>query len=220
MKTASKNKQTHLKEFSDRLNLALDHLGIPPLNHGRTKTVAEMFLVSQAGAGKWINGVALPSAKKREELSQRLGVNTKWLESGHGEMFRSSKLSISPLREIPILTISEAENYEKILSNFIGQKTFVDIELGKNGFVIISQSDAMAPRFPKGSFLVFDPDCEIRDGDYVLVKTKSFSVPLFRQFINSSAGSFLLPIDPKFKVHTMTSNDVFIAKMVQHRMDY
>ncbi|MCD6048591.1 MAG: putative prophage repressor [Gammaproteobacteria bacterium] len=216
----TQDKTEYIDSFAARFNKALDHNGLPPRNHGRIQLVAEMFLLSHAGAGKWVNGLALPPKARRREISQRLGVQYDWLEFGKGEML-PKKLDISTsLRRLPILGFHEAANFEKHLENFIGETVSIDINAGRRAFVIYSQGTAMSGRFPEGSMLIFDPDVYPQDGDYVLAKIHKLPDAIFRQYILSDSGKFLYAQDPRFQTHKMSANDLILAKMIQHRMNY
>ena len=69
-------------EFAKRFNKALDLINIPPWNQGRVQFVSEMFNLTHAGAGKWVNGSVLPPQKRRREIAKKLKINYSWLEFG------------------------------------------------------------------------------------------------------------------------------------------
>ena len=211
----------HLLAFAARLNQALDHNGIPPKNHGRIQYVAEMFLLSHAGAGKWINGLVLPAKGRRRELAQRLGVNYDWLEFGKGEMLASKPSSESGgLSKLPILSYHEAVDFDKHVENFVGETLALDVNVGSRAFVVYAQGTAMSGRFPEGSILVFDPDAPVQDGDYVLAKVNKLPDAIFRQYMLSDSGKFLYAQDPRYQTHKMAVGDKIIARMMQHRTNY
>ncbi len=211
----------HLLAFAARLNQALDHNGIPPKNHGRIQYVSEMFLLSHAGAGKWVNGLVLPAKARRRELAQRLGVEYDWLEFSKGEMLASKPATNnSGLRKLPILSYHEAVDFDKHVENFVGETLALDINVGSRAFVIYAQGTAMSGRFPEGSVLIFDPDVSPRDGDYVLAKINKLPDAIFRQYVLSDSGKFLYAQDPRYQTHKMGVGDSIIARMMQHRTDY
>ncbi len=87
-----------ISNFSARLNLALDHFGVPVKGKGRQNAVAEMFKVSQKGARKWLEREGMPKTERIVEMSQRLGVRAEWLLTGEGEMMLRSDLPATPVR--------------------------------------------------------------------------------------------------------------------------
>lgn len=72
------------EEFASRLNLAMDEQGYPV--RGRARVLSKEFGVSDKGAGKWINGEAIPETSKIPLIAAFLGINAEWLLSGVGEM--------------------------------------------------------------------------------------------------------------------------------------
>lgn len=72
------------ERFSERLNSALDQIGVPPKGRGRQGRVAKMFDVSQKGARKWLEGEAIPKTSRLREMAEKLGVSTEWLLTGDG----------------------------------------------------------------------------------------------------------------------------------------
>lgn len=71
--------------FAERLNEALDDIGVPPKGEGRQAAVGKRYGVSQHGARKWIEGEAMPELTRAIEIALDLGVTTEWLLSGRGE---------------------------------------------------------------------------------------------------------------------------------------
>ena len=212
--------EEHIQAFAERLNAALDHNGIAPRNHGRIQYVSEMFLISHAGAGKWVNGLVLPAKHRRHEIAQRLGVNYEWLEFGKGEMLPSKLPASTGLRKLPILSFHEAVHFEALVENFIGETLALDINVGSRAFVVYAQGTAMSGRFPEGTILVFDPDVPVADGDYVLAKTYKLPEAIFRQYVFSNTGRYLYAQDPRYQSYKLGASDKIIARMMHHRMDY
>lgn len=72
------------EEFSKRLHTAMDAAGYPV--RGRARILSQKFQVSDKGAGKWLNGEAIPETSKIPLLSGFLGISSEWLLTGSGEM--------------------------------------------------------------------------------------------------------------------------------------
>ena len=210
-----------VEAFCTRLNEALDKAGIPPRNRGRIQFVSEMFLLSHAGAGKWVNGISLPARNKRKEIAARLNVNYEWLEFGKGSRDPTVSKADGVVRHLPILGFHEAANFDRITKDFIGETLEADVQAGDRAFVLFNQGTAMLGRFPENTILIFDPDLPIKDGDYVLTKIAQLPDCVFRQLVVSSSGKkFLYPHDSRYKTHELRRNDQIIAKLVQARMNY
>ncbi|WP_288364765.1 hypothetical protein [uncultured Acinetobacter sp.] len=71
-------------EFAKRLHKAMDMAGYPV--RGRARILSQKFQISDKGAGKWLNGEAIPETSKIPLLSGFLGIRSEWLLTGLGEM--------------------------------------------------------------------------------------------------------------------------------------
>lgn len=69
------------EEFSMRLQRAMDNKGYPV--RGRARVLSKEFQISDKGAGKWLNGDAIPETSKIPVLASFLGVNAEWLLTGN-----------------------------------------------------------------------------------------------------------------------------------------
>ena len=67
------------REFSARLNEALDDKHAPPKYKGRQTYVAKLFGVTQKGARRWLEASSLPRAGTQSKIAKKLGVRVEWL---------------------------------------------------------------------------------------------------------------------------------------------
>lgn len=72
------------EDFARRLHKAMDKKGYP--QRGRARILSKKFDISDKGAGKWLNGDAIPETSKIPLLAEFLDINSEWLLSGTGEM--------------------------------------------------------------------------------------------------------------------------------------
>lgn len=73
------------EEFAKRLHDAMDKKGYPV--RGRARVLSKEFQISDKGAGKWLNGDAIPETSKIPVLASFLGVNAEWLLNGNTPEF-------------------------------------------------------------------------------------------------------------------------------------
>lgn len=69
------------EEFAKRLHDAMDKKGYPV--RGRARVLSKEFQISDKGAGKWLNGDAIPETSKIPVLASFLDVNAEWLLNGN-----------------------------------------------------------------------------------------------------------------------------------------
>lgn len=207
--------------FAERFNQILDDHGLPPRNSGRIQIVADMFLISHAGAGKWVNGISSPNKARMQDIASRFNVSYEWLAFGKGEKSANFKPGheTGSMRTFPVLTFNEAPNYEKHLKNFVGQTITLDFDdASDEAFVCYSIGTAMSGRFPDGTLLIVDPKAKPQDGDYVIASITKLPEAIFRQVVFGESGKFLYAQDPRYQSHKLTSADKIIGKVVEARL--
>lgn len=201
--------------FAERLNSCLDKEGFPPKNKGRIQLLAEMVGLSHRGASKWINGESTPPSKKYPILAQKLKVNEQWLRTGEGEMSKIKKDSLAFSTEHYLIDVPIYDN------NTFLTDARITIEILKctlpykgNFFGIKLDTEAMSPRFPQNSIIIFD-NSQPKDGDFVLVNFDSYPSPIFRQLLIMGSTSYLNAHNPKFDRLILRNNSFIIGKLVQ-----
>jgi len=75
-----------IKLFSEKLNEILDEMGAPIDSNKRVSMVSEMLGVSKSIAASYLRGFSFPDEDGFKKLQASLGVNPKWLASGHREV--------------------------------------------------------------------------------------------------------------------------------------
>lgn len=201
--------------FADRLNACLDKEGFPPKNRGRIQLLAEMIGLTHRGASKWINGQSSPPAKKYEALAKKLKVNETWLRTGVGNMWDTTSISDahvtqSALLDVNLYAVESLSSNEKVILETIKCSLLPDGQF----FGITLDTEAMTPRFPKGSIIIFD-NTEAKDGDFVLVDYHDFPSPIFRQLLIMNQTLYLNAHNPKFDRLILGDSRKILGKLVQ-----
>ena len=202
--------------FSERLNICLDKEGFPPKNCGRIQSLAEMVGLTHRGASKWVNGQSTPPAKKYASLAQKLNVSEEWLRTGNGAMLGSTpseRVSRAKglIQYVVIFTMNELMSPPK------EDLTPIPCMMPYKGnfFGITLETEAMSPRFPNGSIIIFDKETPPKDGDFVLVQTEELPEPIFRQLLIMGTCRYLYAHNPKFDRLIWTSGCHIIGKLAQ-----
>lgn len=177
------------KRFSERLNKALDEIGVPPKGKGRQTTVAKMFGVSQKGARKWLEAEGMPEPKRLEQIAKKCGVNIEWLWGGRGPMRPKSiheARDIEPgpdigiILSIPIVGNTQAgpdKAWEELGYPAGYGEEYVDIpSKDVHAYALRIAGDSMEPRMREGEVVVVYPSEEPMPGDEVVVRTKAGEV--------------------------------------------
>lgn len=193
----------------------MDKEGFPPKNRGRIQLLATMVGLTHRGASKWVNGESSPPLSKYAMLAQKLNVNATWLRTGDGDMTDVAQ-NVEPnqtatyLLDIPIYDESTLlSQNKKILSTLKCTLPFHDQFFG-----VALQTEAMSPRFTKGSIIIFNEE-KPKDGDFVLVDYWGFPSALFRQVLMVGETIYLNAHNPKFERLVLNDKSKIIGKLVQ-----
>ena len=80
---------------------------------------------------------------------------------------------------------------------------------------MLLETEAMSPRFPNGSIIIFDNTAIPKDGDFVLVDFTGLPEPIFRQLLTMGSSLYLNAHNPKFDRLTLTNDSRIMGKLVQ-----
>jgi len=201
--------------FAKRLNLALDKEGFPPKNRGRIQLLAEMVGLTHRGTSKWVNGQTCPPAKKYADLAKKLNVREEWLRTGQEPMLEKTNIVI--IEQSEASTIVPVYQTESFFSKAKIPIQTINCNLPKVGelFAIQLESEAMSPRFPKGSIIIFDDKKETQDGDFILVNYDTYPAPIFRQLLVIGSTMYLNSHNPKFDRLLLIDKSKIYGTMIQ-----
>lgn len=106
------------EDFAKRLHDAMDKQGYPV--RGRARVLSKEFHISDKGAGKWLNGDAIPETSKIPLLANFLSVNSEWLISGNGQMepsiYNANSVKKNKIENIELINL---ERLNKNIENFL-----------------------------------------------------------------------------------------------------
>lgn len=212
------------QEFAQRLHKAMDAVGYPA--RGRARILSREFNISDKGAGKWLNGDAIPETSKIPLLSKFLKVNSEWLLSGTGSMSQAiqqdeliknldSNIDINQKIEvlgnlIPVISWVEAGSWTSIESVPSGTEFNEWLphnpKCGKNGYGLIVRGESMAPKFEPNDRIYVNPDFPVSDlktGDLVIVSCEGEKEATFKKLVIETDGMYLEPLNPKWREKIM-----------------
>lgn len=155
--------------FGDRVNQAL-----------KEQRRSKVWLASQLNISKQnLNYLLRRSYRHKhvEAISEALSLKKTWLLYGKG----TKHLDISQgHRKIPVLPmlINQANEYEQASD---AATLIVGRHLDAACFAVQLTNTSMAPYFKKDSYLIFDPNRQIENTDYVCLSLKNKPGLLFRQ---------------------------------------
>jgi len=131
---------------------------------------------------------------------------------------------------VPLLTWDQLKELGKInkriekneVSAFDNMIT-ISLCFNEQCFGLIMNDSSMDPYFPEDSILVIDPNKDIKDRSFALVKLEEEKIFLFRQVLLDGRYKYLKPINPdlnSFKMRLLSDKDEIIGVLVEARRVY
>ncbi|RLV59170.1 XRE family transcriptional regulator [Parashewanella curva] len=154
-------------QFSQRLNQILDRHNYPPKNMGRIAMLAELFGITQKGAGNWLNGKAMPSRKMLKQISEHFKISQEWLILGKSDQEAAGQ------QKIPVLCQSKIHDYlEGKLTQF-DKLINVKDNISSEAFAIDLRDNEFFVDFliSNNAILIFDPQMRPTDKLFAMIQT-------------------------------------------------
>ena len=214
-------------EFSARLNLVLDYLGVAPKQKGRQQVVAKTFGVSQKGARKWLEGEAIPDTKRIPQFIdayKAARITGEWLFhgnqlytpdwiAGNGSITSNVKPGQDLKRTIPLLTWGDATHWLGAMSTLNNDTQWIQTtsDVGGNAFALIVQGNSMAnpygtPSIPEGYSVIVEPDKEPENNSIIVAQVDESGEAILRRLVIEGSKRFLTTLNPAYPVIEINHN--------------
>lgn len=218
------NKETKL-EFANRLNFALDSVGIPRKGKGRQDLVAAMFGVTRFAARKWLEGEAFPETARLQEISEKLSVSYEWLISGGSPMQSPAISAYLPSANkhphfcnIPIIAWDMVHSWQH--STFDpAQHThwlIADIEDPAYYFSLMVHDNTFEPTLPKNAYLVVNTSSTPQNNAKVIIWWKKTNQSTCYTLKFDGPNIYLCPLNPEYKsIYLDNPDDIQICGVLE-----
>jgi SOS-response transcriptional repressor LexA len=137
----------------------------------------------------------------------------------------STQQSNNKWHSVPLITWEYAQNWveEKHHKVYLYKHPILtDIELTSNAFALIVEHEDWQ-FFPRSTVLIIEPSLEPKHRDYVVIvkkENKNKSSATLRQLLIDGNEKYLKPLNPEFKICSLTAEDKILGVMKQSRRDY
>ena len=198
------NKTDEVKlAFAQRLHEAMDAQGYS--KRGRARILSKEFGVSDKGAGKWLNGEAIPETSKIPVLAQFLKTNAEWLLSGSSSAEFDNNVVPVTQRLIPVLSWVQAgsmTSVEAINPNDVMKwlpPLSADDPDGCFYLKVVGISNF--PQYEEGDYILVNPAfqvCDLLSEDLIVVRHNS-DATFKKLVIESDERKYLQALNPNFQ---------------------
>lgn len=209
------NKSHQLENLSDRLNYILQITGTKKADLARSIDVKPQII-------QFLCSSQTQSSRFTFEIAMALGLNTRWLATGEGEMFVADdpqQLFFKSYKKIPLLTI------ENLRSIFLHNKPLAEQSIetwlplkteDENVFAITMTDSSMEPYIPSGAnvFIKRIIDLNISDFSYLFTYLTKFDTFTIREKIEINSKEFLVPKNMELFKEINFDNNVNVIGVV------
>lgn len=198
------NKTDEIKQaFAQRLHEAMDAQGYS--KRGRARILSKEFGISDKGAGKWLNGEAIPETSKIPILARFLNINAEWLLSGsstskfeHNVVPVTSKLlpvlswvQAGTMTSVEAINPSEITEWLPPLSSDDPDQCFYLRVVGISNY----------PTYMEGDYILVNPNfctSDLLSEDLIVVRNNT-DATFKKLVIESDDRKYLQALNPNFQ---------------------
>lgn len=206
------NKTDEVKlAFAQRLHEAMDAQGYS--KRGRARVLSKEFGVSDKGAGKWLNGEAIPETSKIPVLAQFLKTNAEWLLSGSSSNELDNNIVPVTSKLLPVLSWVQAgsmTSVESINPSEIAEWLPPLSSDDPDGcFYLKVVGISNYPTYQDGDYILVNPVfqvCDLLSEDLIVVRHNT-DATFKKLVIESDDRKYLQALNPNFQPNIIEFQD-------------
>ena len=189
--------------FAERLHEAMDAQGYS--KRGRARVLSKEFGVSDKGAGKWLNGEAIPETSKIPILAQFLNTNAEWLLSGSSTTEFDKNVMPVTSKLLPVLSWVQAGSMTSVeainpaeINEWLPPLSSDD----PNGcFYLKVVGISNFPTYVEGDYILVNPNFSVSDllSEDLIVVRNNTDATFKKLVIESDDRKYLQALNPNFQ---------------------
>lgn len=206
------NKTDEVKlAFAQRLHEAMDAQGYS--KRGRARVLSKEFGVSDKGAGKWLNGEAIPETSKIPVLAQFLKTNAEWLLSGSSSNELDNNIAPVTSKLLPVLSWVQAGSMTSVES--IDPSEIADwlpplsSDDPTDCFYLRVVGISNFPTYVEGDYILVNPNFSVSDllSEDLIVVRHNTDATFKKLVIESDDRKYLQALNPNFQPNIIEFQD-------------
>lgn len=218
------NNEAAKADFSRRLHIAMDNAGYEV--RGRARKLASQFSVSDKGAGKWLNGEAIPETHRISAIASWLGVSGEWLLTGSSSNNDiHSNVEAAPRLKglVPLINEVQAGAWTDIKTGFDESEISEWIPTAKANsrysFALRVVGDSMFDPYEKrslneGMIVIVDPEKPAQHRSMVVARLANSDKATVKELVIDGDSKFLRPFNRQYAIINVTESVVIIGVVV------
>lgn len=204
------------ESFPRRVSMARNAIGLTQSELAKKVGIVPRQIAAYEG------GEARPRINALHNLAAALGTTPEWLTSGIGDPPNIAHVrSTITLPLIPVITFVQAANLWRE-DSIVGYDYIPAPRLASESvFAVKVEGDSMQSSsgisFPDGSTVIFDPDADPNNGDFVLCKLNESDDVTFKQLIIDQGKHYLHPLNPRYMNMPVNKNISIMGVAIELR---
>jgi SOS-response transcriptional repressor LexA len=169
-----------------------------------------------------------PHVSSLEPIANFFSISVDQLKGLQPISWLQAEADSSPgLKNVPILNWSQISQWLDcpVPEQFEGAPDSIisDTNLSPKAFALTIKDSSMEPVFSIGTTIIVDPNRELKDRRYVVVKLANSNEAVFRQLIMDATDFYIKPLSPdltQFKMHKLDRSDTICGILVQAKRNF
>lgn len=181
---------------------------------------------NQSRISHYESGIRIPSLAAIKLMAKHLKTTVDYLLHGIAPLYNFKRSSsIVGVRFVPIISITEAKNWENKMQDYTGNIERPHIAVPSNirdtSFCLIIEDDTMTATTPynnitffPGDQLIFDSSLKPKVNDFILVELPGVEKPVFRKYIEEAGTFYLSALNTTYKLRELPPKSKILGVLV------
>lgn len=117
--------------------------------------------------------------------------------------------------KLPLLSWEQAAHWPRRVYSEVESYISTEAVVSDKAFAARVEDTTMAPRFPEGSILIFDPEIKAQDKDFIAICIEGQNKIQFKQMLQDGPDLYLKPINQDFQTNRVDKPYRIMGVMTQ-----
>lgn len=172
-----------------------------------------------------------PTLGSVEKIAEFFGIRQTQLmgiEPIDGDGTNGYQPNFQTWENVPIISLQQLikwpNNIDEIRSEKLTPFVKTDFEINEKTFALKAMDETLEPKFSSGTILIFDPNKDYKNKDYVVLLIKGKKLPQVRQILVDGPDVYIKTINPEFSsnqpVKLEKNSFAILGVLIQAKSNY
>ena len=197
--------------LGERLKKAREYAGLSQ------EALAKKLKIGKRTLIDYEKGASEPKVSIVKNIAEICNVNTNWLLTGEGEMFRKKEDSVEfvNMTAVPVLNAEAPAGFPALPPEEDEIIDYIYVpNAPKNAYAVKVRGNSMSPTIKDGDYVIFVPNAEIKNGDIVIVRNEWNEV-ILKRYRTKNGEVYLTSDNPEYPVIKPNSDYEIIGRVMK-----